>query len=399
MDPHPSGLTSSELWLRWQRYPYVLAKALTFLLVGGGIFVALRAVGDVLAPVLAAMFLAYLLDPSVDRFEARGWSRTTGIFAILVLGGLFVALFLLFLYPTVAHLTKRIAEGVPALVDLIGTQALPWLERNLGVRAPASVDGLVEEYGDTLRAQVPDLFNRVTAALGSVWTRTGAIVASLLNLVLIPVLTFYFLRDFDHLRLGAVDYLPAWNRDWVLERIHRMDEVVGAWFRGQVEVATILAGLYAAGLGLTFGVAGIGFTSGVAIGILAGLLNIVPYFGFLIGFVLSVLLAIVDWAGWGPLVGVLLTFAVVQALEGYVITPRVVGEKVGLSAPVVIVALLLGGHLLGFVGVLLALPIAGIVRVLLPDAVAWYRASSLYTGDVPAEAVVPGPQPTKKEGA
>src|SRR5699024_7529854 len=95
---------------------------------------------------------------------------------------------------------------------------------------------------------------------------------------------------------------------------------------------------------------------------------------------LSVLLALLDWTGWMPLAGVVATFAIVQGLEGYVVTPRIVGEKVGLSPPVVIIALLLGGELLGFLGVLLALPLAGIVRVLLPDLVAWYRRTDLYTG-------------------
>ena len=155
------------------------------------------------------------------------------------------------------------------------------------------------------------------------------------------------------MRLAVVDYLPLHNREWLLIRIGRMDEVVGAWFRGQLEVALCLAALYAAGLAVTFGLAGVGVSTGVAIGLVSGFLNIVPYFGFVIGFGLSVLVCLVDWQPWA-LLGVLLTFSVVQALEGYVITPRIVGEKVGLSPVVVIIALLVGGELLGLLGVLLA---------------------------------------------
>lgn len=398
MTPHGSGLDPGHLWLRYERYPYLLTKILTFGLVALAVYLVLRAVQDVLTPVLLALFLAYLLDPAVDWFEARGFSRTVGILLFLVLGGCCIALFVLFLYPTVAHLILRATNSVPVLIDLLQHRTLPWIERDVlpwagGFGLETDLDSVVGEFVEVLRGQLPQLTNRATRAFTEVWTRVGVLVASLLNIVLVPVLTFYFLRDFDRMRLATVEYLPAHNRDWLLERITRMDEVMGAWFRGQVQVAMILAVMYAVGLGLTFGLSGSGATSGVAIGILAGLLNIVPYFGFLIGFVLSVLLALLDWSGtlW-PLVGVLVTFAVVQGLEGYVVTPRIVGEKVGLSPVVVIIALLLGGSLLGLLGVLLALPLAGILRVLLPDVVAWYRASDLYTGAVPG-ALPPEPPP------
>lgn len=403
MTPHGSGLDPANLWLRYQRYPFLLTKVLTFGLVAAAVYGALAAVQDVLTPVLLALFLAYLLDPAVDWFEARGFSRTAGIALFLWVGGGFLALFLLFLYPVVAHLIARITDGVPRLVDLVQTQALPWFERVivpwlgrlLGMEMP-SLKGVFDEFTTTLRGQLPQLAQRATKAIGDLWGQTGAIAGSLLNLVLVPVLTFYFLRDFDRMRLATVDYLPRYNRDWLLDRIAKMDSVVGAWFRGQIEVAVILSAMYALGLGLVFGMSGTGASSGVAIGLLAGILNIVPYFGFLTGFVMSVLLALLDWAGWMPLIGVLATFAIVQGLEGYVVTPRIVGEKVGLQPVVVIVALLLGGQVLGLLGVLLALPLAGIVRVLLPDLIAWYQASDLFTGELPSPP--PPPDADKDDG-
>lgn len=388
MDTYGSGLDPTRFWLRWGRYPFLLAKLVTYVLIAYGLYSVLFSIQDVLTPILVALFLAYLLDPAVDWFEARGFSRTVGILLFLVIGAGGVTAFLFFLYPTVAHLIERVGAGVPKIIDLaqgtwlpwLSTDVLPWLELKFGVEV--TLDQWMVSVSEAVRTQLPVLAQRATAALAQLWTRTGSIVASLLNLVLVPVLTFYFLRDFDRMRLAMVDYLPLHNRSWLLERIVKMDEVVGAWFRGQIEVALVLAALYALGLGLVFGVSGIGLTSGLAIGILAGLLNVVPYFGFLIGFVLSVLLAVLDWAGWGPLVGVLVVFAVVQGLEGYVVTPRIVGEKVGLSPVVVIIALLLGGQLLGPLGILLALPLAGIARVLLPDAVDWYRTSDLYAGEL-----------------
>ena len=127
---------------------------------------------------------------------------------------------------------------------------------------------------------------------------------------------------------------------------------------------------------------GVGVTSGIAIGLVSGALNVVPYFGFAVGAVLALLLALLNWNGGMPLLGVLLTFAIVQGLEGYVITPRIVGEKIGLSPVLVIIVLLIGGSLLGLLGVLLALPIAGAMGVLLPDLVAWYKKSDLYLGQL-----------------
>ncbi|MEQ1569935.1 MAG: AI-2E family transporter, partial [Myxococcota bacterium] len=396
---HPgSGLARSDFWLRYERYPYLLAKIVTFLLAGYAVYAGLQAVQDVLTPILVSLALAYLLDPAVDKFEELKFSRTSGILACLGIGGASTALFVLFLWPTVAHLIAQIGDGLPKVLDLIQNQAIPWVDEtalpwlawNTGLPVPSGLDQLTDEAVSAIETQLPSLMKTGTSTLGQLWGRTGAIVGSLLNLVLIPVLTFYFLRDFDHMRLAAVDYLPLHNRAWLIDRIAKMDVVIGAWFRGQIEVAAILGVLYAIGLGITFGVAGIGALDGVAIGLLAGLLNVVPYLGFVIGLVLAVLLALLDWVGWAPLIGVVLTFAIVQGLEGYVVTPRVVGEKVGLSPVVVILALLLGGQLLGPLGVVLALPLAGAIRVLLPDLAEWYRASDLYTGQVHAEPVTAG---------
>jgi len=379
---HPSGLPPEVVWNRYTRYPYILARFATIAAVLTGVWWVLTAIEAVLFPVLLSLLLAYLLDPAVDWFEERGFSRTAGILIFLAVGAVGVSTFLLFLYPTIYHLIRTVVDGVPALFDILQNKAIPWVEANVGYEAPASLSALVEEYGDTLQAQLPGVLERGGQALADLWIRAGGVVSGALNLVMIPVFTFYFLRDFDRMRLALVDYLPEHNRPWLLDRIAAMDEVVGAWFRGQVEVAAILAALYAIGLALTFGLTGIGFTTGIAIGLLAGFLNIIPYFGFVIGFGLSVLISVIDWEP-AAIVGTLVTFAVVQGLEGYVITPRVVGEKVGLSPVVVIIALLVGGELLGLLGVLLALPIAGIIRVLLPDVLRAYQRSTFFTGDLP----------------
>ncbi|MFU8804704.1 MAG: AI-2E family transporter, partial [Bradymonadaceae bacterium] len=133
-------------------------------------------------------------------------------------------------------------------------------------------------------------------------------------------------------------------------------------------------------LGAVYGFSGLDIQSGVVIGLLTGFLNVIPYFGFAVGSVLAVLVTLIDWGGWGPVVGVLACFTVIQLVESYYITPKVVGDKVGLKPVTVIIVLLVGGHVAGLMGVLLAIPVAGAVKVLIPDIVKWYEKSSMYTG-------------------
>jgi len=378
-------MSEAEVWYRYTRYPFLLAKIVLYGLLVAAIVVVFRSVEAVLFPVLLSLLIAYLLDPSIDSLEGRGWSRTTAIGVFLGIGAVGASLFLLFLYPTVAHQIGALLDGLPALIESVQSDLIPWLVAN-GVAIPESTQAAFAEYGETIQAQVPSLTKAISSGVSSLWTQLGSVAASAVNLVMIPVFTFYFLRDFDRMRLAAVDYLPSADREFVLDRVQRVDEVVGAWFRGQCEVAFILAVLYASGLALVFGLSGVGMGAGIAIGLLAGLLNIIPYFGFLIGFVLSILMVLLNWNGVFPVLGVLGVFGLVQGLEGWVITPRIVGEKVGLSPVVVIIALLLGQEILGLVGILLALPIAGGLRVLLPDFVAYWRASSWYTGRVTDDA-------------
>lgn len=378
---HPSGRSPTEAWYAYERYPYLLARLVLIAVGVLGVYALFHSVDAVLFPVLASLLIAYLLDPVVDRLEARGWTRTRAIIMLLLVGFGALGLFLVFLVPTLIGQIGRVVEGAPGLVRQIQTDFIPWVQQKTGMELPASASAAISEYGATLQSQIPTVAKALTQATGSLVSGIGSVAASLINAVMIPLFTFYFLRDFDKMRLAVAGYLPVRNRDFLISRIQKVDEVVGAWFRGQVEVALILGVLYAIGLGPVFGWAGVGVAAGIAVGVLAGVLNIIPYFGFAVGFVLSILMVLLQGAGLMPLLAVGGVFAVVQGLEGWVITPRIVGDKVGLSPVVVIIALLVGQELLGLAGVLLALPIAGALRVLMPDVIAYYQATSLYTGE------------------
>lgn len=394
---HPE-LSRAQFWHYYQRYPYLLAKVALWAGAVAVLYWLTRNVEAVLFPVAVSFLVAYLLDPAVDwleglcdRIPALKRAQASRTMAIIVFMGLILTAvvgFILVLYPALAKQISTLVKRAPELANLAQNNLLPWLERTTGYAVPATVSEAIAEYGGAIREQVPAAAKRLSSMTGEVLSKTGSVVASLLNLVMIPIFSFYFLRDFDLYKTRLRELVPLNRREFYLTRISLMDEVVGAWFRGQVTVALILAVLYAVGLAIVFAFAGAGIGSGIAIGLLAGILNIVPYFGFLIGFVLSVLMVVLNWSGFGPLIGVCVVFAIVQGLEGWVITPKIVGDKVGLSPVTVIIVLLLGGELFGLLGVLLALPVAGIVRALLPDIIESYRGTPFYSGDYGAETAV-----------
>ncbi|MGM0555726.1 MAG: AI-2E family transporter [Myxococcota bacterium] len=373
MEPH-------EQWSRYTRYFYLLCKLVFFsALIYGGYWL-LGTLSSVVFPLFISLLIAYLLDPVVDRMEERSIPRSLGI-VICLFAGLLLAFFVsLFLYPTLARQIGNVAERVPQLIELVQTRTIPWVEETFDYAVPPTLIGAVAEYSNELKNAAPSVLRKIGQWASGLMTQTGAILVSLLNAIMIPIFTFYFLRDFDKITAAVGDLLPEYRRSFLLERIELMDTVVGQWFRGQLQVAGILAVLYSIGLSIVFAFAGIDVKSAIAIGLVTGLLNIIPYFGVAIGVVVSIFVVVLEWVGFLPVLGVGIVFVVVQTLEGYYITPKIVGEKVGLSPVTVIIMLLLGGELFGLLGILLAIPIAGAIKVILPDLLDYYRSTSLFSG-------------------
>lgn len=378
-----SQLLRPRQWRRYTRYPFLLAKLLFFTAFGVVVYWFVDLVGDVLFPIVLSLVIAYLLDPLIDWFEERGVSRTIGILVVLLCAGVGITLFVLVFYPMIVAQVDRVGEQAPKLVDLVENRLIPWIEATFDYELPATISEGLDEYGQSLGENVPTIANQVGAWLGNIATGTGAFVVGLINIVMIPVFSFFFLRDFDRMRLKTIEFIPERHREPVLARLDKMDRIVGGWVRGQLQVAAILAVLYAIGLSVAFQLAGVEITSGVAIGILAGLGNAIPYVGTAIGIVMSVLIVLINWSGLGPLIAVGLVFTVVQTLEGYLITPQIVGENVGLTPVTVIIVLLIGGEIYGLLGFIFAVPIFGALTVLLPDLVAYYKSTPFFTGRRP----------------
>lgn len=355
--------------------PYVnlLAKLLFYLLVGGLVWLVLDSIAGVLSMLFVSLMLAYVLDPVIDWFEARRISRTLAI-VILMVGTLVVAGgFFLWIVPTLVGELSNAGERLSGWLDQDHAGLLAWVQERVGVDAAELLEqgrARAQEYAPKAMALVGDI-------LQGTLERTASVVGWLLNVVMVPIFVFYFLRDFDLMKEDVVRLLPLQRREGIIQRAKRVDGVVGEWLRGQVKVALILAVLYATGLAI------VGVKLGIAIGILAGLLGIVPYLGFAFGFGLALLMTLLEWTGFGAPIGVAVVFTVVQLLEGYVITPRIVGEKVGLSPVAVIVVLLVGGELMGLLGFMLAVPVAGALKTILAEVLDWYRTSRHYLGEAP----------------
>ncbi|MBL8021994.1 MAG: AI-2E family transporter [Leptospirales bacterium] len=335
--------------------------------------------GGVLFPVFCSLILAYLMDPLVRKLDSAGLGRTGGVAVVLLFLLALILLAVTFLIPIVRAQVILLADRMPALVSTLQDNVIPWLQ-DMGVAIPENVTTALELYGDNVKSALPGILNKVGSWLPGAITTTGAIVSSLLNVVLIPLFTFYFARDLDSIFDFFKGLIPDGKREYVLSRLIQIDEIVGHWFRGQLQVAGILAILYATGFGIVFYLAGMKTSTGIAVGILTGCLSLIPYVGAITGCVVSVLLALIDWHGIAPLGGVAIVFGTVQILEGYVLTPRIVGEKLGLSPATVIIALLAGGTLGGLIGMLFALPITGSLKVLGKDLLDLYRGTEWFKG-------------------
>ncbi|MDC7705956.1 AI-2E family transporter [Vogesella sp. LYT16W] len=322
----------------------------------------------VLTPFVTAVVLAYILDPAVDYLQKHGLSRILSLVCVMFTGFFAILALLLIVIPMLVSQGHALVERLPAVVDFIQQQALPWLNQLLGTKL--SLD--TQSWRNALSSNTGNL-RQLLAKLAPQLGYGGALLLSMLaNLSLLPVLLFYFLHDWDQMVVRVGTLVP---RRWAPEvgRIAReLDEVLGQFLRGQLSVMLLMAIIYGGGLAL------VGLESGLAIGIIAGLLVFIPYVGAFLGLLLATLAAILQYNGFSGLVLVWSVFVVGQTLESFLITPYLVGERIGLSPVTVIFALMAFGELMGFVGVLLALPLAAISVVLARYLVQRYFNSGFY---------------------
>jgi predicted PurR-regulated permease PerM len=317
----------------------------------------------ILTPFVAGALLAYIGDPLADRMQRLRLPRTAAVAAVFVLTFVFVGLLVLLVLPLIRTQVLALLDALPGIITQVERVWLPRISDLMGIEPGEDVGfaAFMSRYSDMAGSWG-------STVLVSISRSGGALAAAVISLFLVPIITFYMLRDWDVIvaRLGAL--VPSDERNTVFKLARETDEVLGAFLRGQILVMFGLACIYSAGLAL------VGLKFAVAIGVVAGLVSFVPYLGFVFGIALAGVTVMLEPDPLLRLGGVIATFSIAQFIEGSVLTPKLVGDRIGLHPVMVIFAVAAGGQLFGFFGILLALPAAAVLSVLIRFAYSRYLA-------------------------
>ncbi|MES2917675.1 MAG: AI-2E family transporter [Pseudomonadota bacterium] len=351
-------------------------RAWLWLLPAAVFCVLLYLLTPILMPFAVGALLAYLGNPLVSRLVRRGmprnWAVSLTFFTLL--GA--VVLVLAFLTPMLWKQFLYVEAKLPTLLRWFNRQATPWLESHLHIDIPRLDMDLIGEW-------LSGYWSEAGAVAGNVLSQMAASGLSMIGLLgalaLVPVVTFYLLLDWDDLLRRLRNLLPRDIEPTVVSLSRECDDVLAAFLRGQLLVMISLALIYAIGLGL------VGLKLALIIGLVAGLGSIIPYFGFAIGIVAATIAAVIQFGDFNSVLMVWAVFAVGQGIEGWVLQPYFVGNRIGLHPVAVIFAIMAGGQLFGFVGMLLALPVAAVILVLLRHGHLHYQQSRLYQGRTPVD--------------
>ena len=347
-----------------------MKKAIWLLLILLLISLFFYSLRGILLPFVLAFILAYILNPVVLKLEKRKFSRTvaTGItvagLIILILAALFIIL------PVLEAQVVSFITKIPSYASVFWEKISPLLER---LKDHMTSDQMVQ-LKTTLSGQTLRLIDGIGSVLSTFFVGWGALFNIVSFIVITPIITFYILSDWPSVVQKVKKLIPLKYKDTVLDCMKQIDTTLSAFIRGQTIVCLTLAFYY--GTCLSF----VGLDLGFSVGFITGLFAFIPYVGSLTGFILSLLLAFTQEASAGVFVGIITVFLIGQFLEGYILTPKLIGKKVGLHPAWIIFALFSFGYLFGFLGVLLAVPTAAVLGVLLRIALSSYEKSSFYKG-------------------
>lgn len=351
--------TNVPVWqpLRWL-LPTVLIGVLLYLL------------GPVLIPFAISALLAWLGNPLVGRCQRLGLGRSAAVSLVFALMSVLLLLALLIAIPLLERQISELIGNLPRYLGWLKLTALPWLEQLTGLEIAAYFDP--EQLLTMLEGNWQQAGGLASSVLAGLSKSGLAIIGWIATALLVPVVTFYFLRDWSALVARIRALLPRHLEPTVVRLAQQSDEVLGAFLRGQMSVMIALGAIYALGLSL------VGIDLAFLIGMGSGLLSFVPYLGTFLGVAAGLVAALVQHGDWQHVALVLAVFSIGQLLESFVLTPWLVGDRIGLHPVAVIFAIMAGGQLFGFLGVLLALPVAAVAMVLLRYGYQHYLASEWY---------------------
>jgi predicted PurR-regulated permease PerM len=353
----------------------LISRPLFYTLIGiflvGLLFYFLR---GILAPVMLAFLLAYAFDPLVEWLTRHRFPRALASAVCLLLLILLAAGLLALILPALQQELRSLAQKMPAYLEKIRDSAVPWIEETFGVELPDTINEALESARQQIAGRAGEFAGPVASFLKGVLSSTLSLLASLIYVIIIPLFTFYFLNDYPKITGWFKDLVPFRHRDKTDEILTEVDGVLAGFIRGQLTICAILAILYSILLSV------VGVPAGITIGIIAGLFNLVPYLGTATGLLLSCLFLLLEGSAWTGYLAVGLIFVGVSTADGLFLTPRILGKKLGLAPVAVILAVLAFGEVFGFLGVLIAVPVTAIGKVLGKRALDYYKKSRAFKG-------------------
>ncbi|MDX1949141.1 MAG: AI-2E family transporter [Rickettsiales bacterium] len=331
---------------------------------------AIYLVSDILFPFVFAGVIAYFLHPIADKVEASGFSRSVSTIIAIAGFGVILAAIIFFIGPVFIDQFKKFSVKFPQIFSELEFRKGSYGHKLITKYAP-DLDGKIQDFAYKFAVQIIQF---IAISVQSIVTSSKAIFNFISIVIISPIVSFYLLRDWDLMVKKIDDLLPRTNLGIIRGELRKIDDTVSAYIRGQVTVCIIMAVVYSTTLSL------IGLDYALAIGVMTGILTFIPYVGMSLGFILALMVSYFQFQDFDMTISVIAAFILGNLLEGYIITPKFVGEKVNLHPVWIIFALLAGGSIMGFTGVLIAIPSAAIIGVLVRSSISRYRKSSLYLG-------------------
>jgi len=346
-------------------------EALFWIIAFGVLVLCIWVLGDILLPFVVGTALAYLFNPLANRLQRFGMPRIVAAFLIIGLFALAFVMLVLVFAPIFGGQLVSFIQNVPGYVQrlqtLLAESNSPWLQK-------IGAQGMVEDKA------ISDLVSQgmgwLTTFINSLWSGGRTLISIFSLAVVTPVVAFYLICDWNRMVATIDSWIPLPYRPTVQQLGHEIDLAIAGFVRGQSSVCLLLGSFYAVSLSL------VDLNFGLLIGLVSGIITFIPYIGSMTGLVLAVGVAVAQfWPEWSPIVMVFAIFMVGQFIEGNILAPSLVGKSVGLHPVWVIFAMFAFGYLFGFVGLLLAVPLAAAVRVIATFFLRRYQDSTLYTGD------------------
>lgn len=342
---------------------------------GIGIGILFWLLKPVFALLAASAAIAYILDPLVDRFEENGWTRDQGIGIISVIGGLTLLVGLISFIPPVIEQANKLSSDIKVVLSHLDEtiqQGSVWIEAKTGRQLDLRLDELEETIPMWIEQSSEDWQSKAVEIVQGLFLRGMGLINTLLNLLLLPVFTYYLLRDWDDLLEDAFELIPHNIRPVASKTLGEVNTRLNAFIIGQIKVCLALAVLYTVGLLI------VGIDLAIPIGILSGLMFVIPYVGTIFGILTASILALINFGVDWHVLGVFAVFGISQTIEGYYLTPKIIGESVGLSPMIVMIALIVGASFMGIWGMLIAIPVTAVLSVLATEWLERYKNSATF---------------------